>query len=247
MTTVTQPIITTQQTTTVDQNMASLVTIGTQALENGDLMAALEAFEQVVATYPDRPEGHNNLGAMYSSLGELEKAENCFDQVLAVLPNNPDVHYNRGVMRSRMEKFDKAREDFLMVLKSNPRDADTLNNLGVMDFMQGHLPSARKYFKKAIKAKPGYVNALLNLIDVEQSAGNGARAVALCENHLENNSDIEIRRKLLELLSTGCREAIEKASMVAETLIGTGDENTNTRQELGRLIQARTALSVQTI
>lgn len=243
MTTVNQPIKTYQNTTVDAQDMATLVKIGTQALENGDLMAALETFEQVVASFPDRPEGHNNLGAMYSSLGELDKAESCFDKVLAVLPNNPDVHYNRGVMRSRQEKFDTAREDFQVVLKAHPKDADTLNNMGVMDFMQGHLPSARKYFKKAIKAKPGYTNALLNLIDVEQGLGNGPQAVALCEKHLENNNDIEIRRKLLELLSNGCRDALDKASRVAEALIGTGEENNTTRLELGRLIQARTALT----
>ena len=247
MTTNTQPIQTTLNSTPDAQDMATLVKIGTQALEKGDLMTALDAFEKVVNEFPDRPEGHNNLGAMYSSLGELDKAEACFDQVLAVLPNNPDVHYNRGVMRSRQEKFDTAREDFLVVLKAHPKDADTLNNMGVMDFMQGHLPSARKYFKKAIKAKPGYVNALLNLVDVEQSSGNGPQAVALCENYLKDNSDIEIRRKLLELLSNGCRDALDKASRVAEKLIGTGDENSKTRMELGRLIQARTALNVQTL
>ncbi len=245
MTTVTQPIKTTPQQPADAQDMATLVKIGTQALENGDLMAALDTFEKVVTAYPDRPEGHNNLGAMYSSLGELDKAESCFDHVLAVLPNNPDVHYNRGVMRSRQEKFDTAREDFLVVLKTNPKDADTLNNLGVMDFMQGHLVSARKYLKKSLKAKPGYTNALLNLIDVEQSSGNSAKAVALCEQHLEKNNDIEIRRKLLELLSSGCRDALDKASRVAETLIGGGDEKNTTRMELGRLIQARTALTVQ--
>ena len=244
MTTVTQPIKSTQNQTPDAQDMATLVKIGTQALANGDLMVALDTFEQVVRAFPERPEGHNNLGAMYSSLGELDKAESCFDKVLEVLPHNPDVHYNRGVMRSRQEKFDTAREDFLVVLKAHPKDADTLNNLGVTDFMQGHLISARKYFKKAIKAKPGYTNALLNLIDVEQSLGNGPQAVALCEKYLESNNDIEIRRKLLDLLSNGCRDALDKASRVAETLIGAGDENTTTRMELGRLIQARSALTV---
>ncbi len=244
MTTVTQPINTTENQSPDAQNMAVLVKKGTQALEDGDLMAALDTFEKVVVAFPDRPEGHNNLGAMYSSLGELDKAESCFDKVLAVLPNNPDVHYNRGVMRSRQEKFDSARDDFLVVLKAHPKDADTLNNLGVMDYMQGHLVSARKHFKKALKAKPTYTNALLNLIDVEQSMGNSFQAVALCEKHLEKNSDIEVRRKLLDLLSNGCRDALDKASRVAETLIGAGDENNTTRMELGRLIQARTALTV---
>ncbi|MCP4293092.1 MAG: tetratricopeptide repeat protein [bacterium] len=244
MTTVTHPTQEIQNATIAD-DMASLVQVGTAALEEGDLMAALSAFEKVIAAYPERPEGYNNLGAMYSALGESEKAEKCFDQVLQILPQNPDVHYNRGVSRSRQEKFDSARDDFIVVLKANPNDSDTLNNLGVMDFMQGKLPSARKYFKKAIKKNPAYTNALLNLIDVEQTDGNSAKAVALCEDYLKSNSSIEVRRKLFDLLSNGCREAIDKASQVAETLIGTDADNNDTRQQLGRLIQARSALTAE--
>ena len=225
------------------KEMTSLVKQGRTALEEGDLMAALQKFEQVVLAYPDRPEGHNNLGAMYSALGENEKAEECFNQVITILPDNADVHYNRGVVRSRQEKFDTAREDFLVVLAASPTDAGTLNNLGVMDFMQGHLATARQYFQKAIQADPTYTNALLNLVDVEQSGGDSPMAVSLCEEFLLHNSSIEVRRKLLELLSSGCREAIDKASRVAETLIGTDGDNNQTRTELGRLVQARSALA----
>ncbi len=244
MTTVTHSARQSRKTTPASsQEMTSLVEQGRTALEEGDLMAALQKFEQVVSAYPDRPEGHNNLGAMYSALGENEKAEECFNQVITILPDNVDVHYNRGVVRSRQEKFDAAREDFLVVLAASPTDAGTLNNLGVMDFMQGHLATARQYFQKAIQADPTYTNALLNLVDVEQSGGDGPMAVSLCEEFLLHNSSIEVRRKLLELLSSGCREAIDKASRVAETLIGTDGDNTQTRTELGRLVQARSALA----
>ncbi len=232
-----------RKTTPTTQDMTSLVQQGRNALDEGDLMAALQKFEEVVAAFPDRPEGHNNLGAMYSALGENEKAEECFDQVINILPNNADVHYNRGVVRSRQEKFDTAREDFLVVLATTPGDAGTLNNLGVMDFMQGHLASARKYFQQAIQSDPTYTNALLNLVDVEHGDGNSSMAVALCEEFLTHNSVIEVRRKLLDLLSSGCRDAIDKASRVAETLIGTDGDNNQTRTELGRLVQARSALA----
>ncbi len=243
MTTVTHPTQNVKKQPLTPQDMATMVQKGTEALETGDLMAALEAFEQVVRAYPDRPEGHNNLGAMYSALGENEKAESCFDQVLTILPGNPDVHYNRGVARSRQERFDTAREDFTVVLQANPQDSDTMNNLGVMDFMQGHLDNARNHFRNALQINPAYGNALLNLVDVEHGAGNHALAVKLCEDFLKTNQSIEIRRKLLDLLSTGCRQALDKASRVAETLIGTDGDNSDTRLELGRLIQARSALT----
>jgi Tfp pilus assembly protein PilF len=245
MTTGTQPAPKTQNTPISLQEMPEMVKKGTDALESGDIMAALEAFEQVVRSYPDRPEGHNNLGAMYSAMGENTKAESCFDQVLSILPGNPDVHYNRGVVRSRQENFDTAREDFMVVLLANPNDTDTMNNLGVMDFMQGHLETARNHFHNALQENPAYSNALLNLVDVEQSSGNLAQAVLLCENFLQDNNSLEVRRKLLDLLSSGCTEALEKASRIAETLIGTDGDNSDTRLKLGRLIQARSVLTAQ--
>jgi len=243
MATITHPTKKSTKKTRSKNDITNLVQQGREALDEGNLMAALQKFEEVVAAYPDRPEGHNNLGAMYSALGEDSKAEKCFDQVIAILPDNCDVHYNRGVVRSRQEKFDSAREDFLLVLGSCPKDSGTLNNLGVMDFMQGHLPTARTYFQQAIAADPTFTNALLNLVDVEHGDGNSAMAVALCEEFLSKNNVIEVRRKLFELLSCGCRDAIDKASRVAETLIGTDGDNSQTRSELGRLVQARSALA----
>jgi len=233
-------------TSTTPQDMNAMVQQGTRALDDGDLMGALEIFEQVVAAHPDRPEGHNNLGALYSALGEGEKAEACFGRVIAMLPENVDLRFNRGVVRANLENFDGAREDFQAVLQGRPQDADTLNNLGVIDFMQGRLENAAENFRACLKARPDYTNALLNLVDVEQAQGHGPTAVALCEEAIERTGNIEIRRKLLELLSTGCREALEKASNVAETLVQT-DNTPEHRQEWNKLVQARSALAAARI
>ncbi len=228
--------------TTTTQDMTTMVRQGTQALEEGDLMGALGIFEQVVAAHPDRPEGHNNLGALYTALGENDKAESCFSQVIAMLPDNVDLRFNRGVVRTNLENFDGAREDFQTVLAARGDDADTLNNLGVVDFMQGRLENAARNFRACLKVRPRYTNALLNLVDVEQAQGHGPAAITLCEEAVADGGDIEIRRKLLELLSHGCREALEKASRVAETLVQT-DNTPENRQEWNKLVQARSALA----
>ena len=65
------------------EGLAQLVQKGSAALTEGDIRSALESFEKVIEAFPDRPEGHNNLGALYTSLNECEKAEeNHFWQVL---------------------------------------------------------------------------------------------------------------------------------------------------------------------
>jgi|GEM_PF-1384333 len=223
--------------------LAELVQTGSTALQEGNLTEALDIFQEVVNAFPDRPEGHNNLGALYSSLGDLAKAEACFDKVISLLPDNPNVLYNRGVVRSRLEKFDGARADFRAVMESCPNDVDTLNNLGVTDYMQGHLDDAATHFKAALKIKPDYAGALVNLCDVELARGATAQAVAICDDYLRSYSNLEVRRKQFEILSSGCREAIDKASRTAESLLAWDTDNPQVRQELGRLIQARTVLN----
>jgi Flp pilus assembly protein TadD len=217
------------------------VQAGTTALSDGDLRLALERFEAVVLAFPDRPEGHNNLGALYSSIGEFAKAEQCFDRVLEILPNNPNILFNRGVVRSSLEKFDAARADFHAVLEITPDDPDTINNLGVAAFMQGHWDEARNLFRHAVALKPDYVNAFLNHVDLECTAGKFSLAIEMCEAFLATNSSIEVRRKHLELLSSGCRDALAKAGEAAESILVVERENDAVREELGRITQAKAA------
>jgi Tfp pilus assembly protein PilF len=219
--------------------LAELVNAGSAALSDGNLRLALDKFEAVVMAFPERPEGHNNLGALYSSIGEFGKAEACFDRVLAILPDNANILYNRGVVRSRLEKFDSACHDFTAVLQLTPEDPDALNNLGVAAFMQGRLAEARDHFTRALAARPDYTNALLNHIDLECAAGNTPAAVRMCETFLARTPNLEVRRKHLELLSSGCREGLEKASLAAESILAAEAANPEVRAELGRLKQAR--------
>ncbi len=231
---------------TVPAQLSDLVQAGTTALSDGDLRLALDKFEEVVMAFPDRPEGHNNLGALYSSIGDFEKAEDCFDQVLKILPDNPNILYNRGVVRSRLEKFDAARLDFNAVLEINPDDSDTLNNLGVAAFMQGHMDEARGLFDRAMLLRPDYENALLNRVDLECTTGNTPTALKMCEDFLATNTGLDVRRKHFELLSSGCRNSLEKAATAAESILIVENENIEVREELSRITQARAAWTTMT-
>jgi Tfp pilus assembly protein PilF len=224
-------------------DIAALVEAGTSALQEGDLGGALAKFETVVDHFPDRPEGHNNLGALYTSLGEFAKAEACFDKVLAIVPDNPNVMFNRGVVRTRLEKFDAARTDFKAVLAANPDDADTHNNLGVTSFMQGHFKHARRCFRKALKLRPDYTNALLNLVDVAMAEGDSNEAVTLCDTFAGRHDDAAVRRRLLDLLEMRCAESLARASRTAEALLVADGGDEDLRKRLGSLLKAQTALA----
>ncbi len=227
----------------IDGNdLGALVQAGSDALAEGDLRTALETFERVIDAFPDQPEGHNNLGALYSSLGDLTRAEACFTRVVELVPDNPHVLYNRGVVRSRNEDYAGARDDFQAALKLAPSDADIHNNLGVADFLLGRHAPARRHFERALQLRPDYDNALLNLCDLVAAAGDLSEAVDICRGHLAQHASAQVRRRLFELLGQMGRRILSQAAGEAEALLAARPEDHDVRQELGRIMQASNVL-----
>ncbi|MBK8166339.1 MAG: tetratricopeptide repeat protein [bacterium] len=225
-----------------DNRLAELVAAGTTALEEGDLRRALTAYQAVIEAFPDRPEGHNNLGALWASLGEWTRAETCFDRVVGLLPGNPHVLYNRGVMRSHLGRHADAGADFAAALALSPNDADLHNNLGVSLYLRGNPDGARRHLEAALRLRPDYANALLNLCDVDETCGDLASAVVRCNEFLARHQDGAVRRRLLELHASAGSAHLDAACGTAEALLAAQPDDTPVRQHLGRLLNARQAL-----
>lgn len=225
-----------------DAHLADLVAAGTAALEDGDLRRALGAYQAVIDAFPDRPEGHNNLGALWSSLGEWSRAEACFDRVVDLLPGNPHVLFNRGVMRSRLGRHAEAGADFAAALAAAPGDAELHNNLGVSLFLRGDPDGARRHLDAALRLRPGYANALLNLCDVDEACGDLAGAVRRCNEYLAGQQDAGVRKRLLELHAAAGSAHLDAACGTAEALLAAQPDDAPVRQHLGRLLNARQAL-----
>jgi tetratricopeptide (TPR) repeat protein len=225
-----------------DNRLADLVAAGTTALEEGDLRRALTAYQAVIEAFPDRPEGHNNLGALWASLGEWTRAEACFDRVVSLLPGNPHVLYNRGVMRSHLGRHADAGADFAAALALSPHDADLHNNLGVSLYLRGNPDGARRHLESALRLRPDYANALLNLCDVDEACGDLASAVERCNAFLARQQDAAVRRRLLELHANAGSAHLDAACGTAEALLAAQPDDAPVRQHLGRLLNARQAL-----
>lgn len=227
---------------TTEPRLVEMVAAGTAALEDGDLRRALTAYQAVIEAFPDRPEGHNNLGALWASLGEWTRAEASFDRVVALLPQNPHVLYNRGVMRSHLGRHAEAGADFAAALALAPNDADLHNNLGVSFFMRGNPEGARRHLEAALRLRPDYANAVLNLCDVDEACGDLPRAVKRCEEFLAARQDGAVRHRLLELHASAGSAHLDAACGTAEALLAARPDDTPLRQQLGRLLNARQAL-----
>jgi Flp pilus assembly protein TadD len=225
-----------------DEHLAEMVNAGRMALEDGDLRRALSCYQAVIDAFPDRPEGHNNLGALWASLGEWARAEACFGRVVELLPDNPHVLYNRGVMRSHLERHDSASEDFAAALAVSPHDPDLHNNLGVTQYLRGNPDGARRHLETALRLRPEYANAVLNLCDVDEACDDLARAVRRCTDFLAGHQDATVRRRLFELHAAAGRAHLDAACGTAEAMLAAHPDDAPVRQKLGRLITARQAL-----
>ncbi len=226
------------QNPSLSENLVDLVTQGKAALEKGNLEEALLRFEEVVRYFPDRPEGHNNLGALYASLGKPDQAETCFSKVLALLPGNPNIHYNRGLMRARQEKFAAATLDFEIALEHNPQDPDVHNNLGVAAFLAGDAERARVHFEASLEAKHDHLGAFINLCDLDEATDHTPQAVSRCRDFLAMKNDYLVRRRLLGLLLVQGTKDLTAAKDEAHALLAVQPQDLDIQKELTKLDMA---------
>ncbi len=224
---------------------ADLVAAGSAALVEGDIETARTSFESAAERYPDEPVGHNNLGALYMGLGELAAAEICFERVTQLIPDRANSYFNLALARFRQDKFTEAAAEFSKAASLTPDDPELLNNLGAAHFMAGDLTEARQGFMAALTVQPNFPNAVLNLCDVDLMEGNPDAARDLCEAYLQYNHDLGVLRRLLELLDNEARDAVEDAIPRAEALIAANDDDKATMRHLGRLLEARQALTAE--
>lgn len=226
-------------------DFAELVTRGCEALNAGDLEQARASFEEAVARYPGEAVGHNNLGAFYLGLGDTAAAIGCFQRVAELLPERTNSHFNLGMALFQAGSYLEAATVFATAAALNPEDPEAANNIGAARFMAGDLGSARTHFIKALGLQPNYPNAVLNLCDVEVAEGRVDAARELCEAYLEHHRDLAVSRRLLELLEVEARAAVEEAIPHAEALVAADAEDRLTRRHLGRLLEARRALTAE--
>ena len=237
--------IDTTRTETIPAALAELTAAGSEALAAGDLGAARTSFAAAVELCPTEPVSHNNLGAFFMGLGAFAEAEACFEQVTNLIPDHANSLFNLAMARFQQEKFAAASLSFEQVAALTPDDPEVLNNLGATRCLSGDNIGARRVLEAALTLQSNFPNAVLNLCDLEISEGHQEAAMSLCEGYLEHNRDLSVLRRLLELLDNQARRTVEQAIPHAEAIIAANVQDNATRRHLGRLLEARQALTAE--
>ncbi len=106
--------------------------VGTRAMNAGDLDGALEHLGRAVEIQPDHTDARNHLGITYTKLGRLPLAAECFEQAVRDDPDFLTARINYGRLLAAMGRLDEAAAQFRVGLEQQPHNAELHERLGVV-------------------------------------------------------------------------------------------------------------------
>ena len=144
----------------------------------GEWDLATKAYDQALATAPDRGLVLNNRGVSMLARGEPAEAAKQFEQALQV---RPDLATAKANLRLALAMA--GHDGDILAASGTEELPQVLNNLGFIAMVQGDLPRAESYFYRAIEASPTfYQRAYDNLQRLDQlRERDTSRRVVICD------------------------------------------------------------------
>lgn len=156
-------------------------------LEDGDLMAARAAADDVLARDAGRPEALFVAGAVAFQLGDAAVAESKFRGLVDAMPDEPTAHFNLGNALKALDRPVEAIEAYRRAVAIAPDYAPAFNNLGNVLSSMGNPSGAIEAYRQAIAVEPDNAEALANLGHELRLGGDLAAACECLDRacHLE--------------------------------------------------------------
>lgn len=120
----------------------------------GKVDAALAALQQAVATFPDNPLYHNNLGELLRMGGDAAAALPHFDRAIALAPKYAAAHNNRGNALRDLKRPAEAIAACQAAVELQPDYAEAHNNTAAAMMDMRAFTSALGPLRRAIALNP---------------------------------------------------------------------------------------------
>lgn len=203
-------------------------TTGAQLYEQGQYSAALQQFQQVVATDPENADGYYNLAATNHRLGNqrrdpnlLAQAESLYNQCLDHQPNHVECHRGLAVLLVDTGRPDRAFDLMKNWAAQNPNYADPLVELARLYEEAGKSDVAKKYLEDAVQRDAGNSRAWLALGNLREQNGDLEQAMRNYQQSLAiNNMQPEVSERVA-MLSRQISANYESAVAAGQTQIAT--------------------------
>lgn len=140
-----------------------------QLQRSGRLSEAQEAYERLLARWPDQPESWFNLAVLQRQARRFDAALASYQQALDRGVTRPEeVHLNRGVILSDFLRQEGAAErELVAALDLNPTYIPALLNLANLKADLGQRAEALAAYEKVLALDPGSVDGLARYADVK--------------------------------------------------------------------------------
>ena len=132
----------------------SLFAQGINALNAGQLDAALEIFARVTTLRPDFADAHYHLGLVYYQKAEFRKAMEAFTRTLERLPRDVDALIKLGLASHKAGDYEQAVAAYQTALDIRPHNVEALNNQGLAYQAQGRFDAAIAAYEEGLTLHP---------------------------------------------------------------------------------------------
>ena len=183
--------------------------IGIQALTDGKVEVAVEAFVKAVEEEPKNAVGYINLGNVFASLGDVEKAEPFFQEAIVLDEEAGTAYYGLANLYYNSERYEEASKLYEQAIRKGVEQADAYFMLGKSLERTDNPKLALPYLQRAVELAPddlegrlSYAIILANL-ELFEEAGNELRFI-LKED--EQNADAHYNMGFLYAVSTDEKE-----------------------------------------
>lgn len=107
-----------------------------------------------VATSPESPNAHNNMGYVYGLWGDEQNAVQEYAMAIRLKPNYADAYHNMGLSYLRMRQYEAAAKSFGAAVKHNPNLWQSHVNLAAIYLATGDRDKAKMHAAAAQKIMP---------------------------------------------------------------------------------------------
>ena len=140
-----------QELKTDPSNVPALMVLAALDEQKGDVNGAKEAYEKVLARYPDFTPAKRGLAIYYSrNPGDDQKAYDLAVKSRDAYPSDPEVAKALGIISYRRGEFQRAASLLMQAANARPNDADSLFYLGMSQAKLKKNTEAKRSLQKAV-------------------------------------------------------------------------------------------------
>jgi predicted TPR repeat methyltransferase len=211
----------------LDQAMAMAIAFQ----RGGQLDAAAEVYEKVLAILPDHPDALHFSGVLAHQQGRSEEGLALVLKSVEAAPGQPDGFSNLGIIYKALGRVDEAVEAYQRAIALRPDHANAYSNLGILLKAQGKMEDAEAAYRTAIRLNSEHIEAYHNLGVLLGATGRTKEAVECYCMVTTRSPRHPEARKLLILAHCALGER-DKATEIAREWVQAEPENVVARHAL---------------